>query len=38
VQSQDQTAPRDQSPRDHDGDCPDKDGGAGSPSDASVEL
>ena len=43
TQAQDQTAPRDDSPRNH-GDCPDKDGrggsgsDSGSPSDASVEL
>jgi hypothetical protein len=36
AQTQDQAAPRDDSPR-H-GDCPDKDGGADSASDASVEL
>jgi hypothetical protein len=37
TQAQDQTAPRDNSPRDR-GDCPDKDGRGGSGSDASVEL
>jgi hypothetical protein len=43
TQVQDQTAPRDDSPRNH-GDCPDKDGRGGSDSDpapgsdASVEL
>ena len=38
AQTQDQGAPRDQSPRSHDGDCPEKDGRSGSSSDASVEL
>ena len=33
-----ETAPRDGSPRNHDGDCPDKDGRGGSGSDTSVEL
>ena len=37
AQTQDQSAPRDDSPRNH-GDCPDKDGRSGSGSDASVEL
>jgi hypothetical protein len=37
TQAQDQTVPRDNSPRDR-GDCPDKDGRGGSGSDASVEL
>jgi hypothetical protein len=37
TQTQDQGAPRGDSPRDH-GDCPDKDGQGGSGSDASVEL
>ena len=37
VQTQDQTTPRDDSPR-HRGDCPEKDGGGGSASGASVEL
>jgi len=37
TQAQDQTTPRDGSPRDH-GDCPEKDGRNGSGSDASVEL
>ncbi len=38
TQAQDQTTPRDESPRDR-GDCPDKDGrGGGTASDASVEL
>ena len=37
TQPQDQSAPRDDSPRNH-GDCPDKDGRSGSGSDASVEL
>jgi hypothetical protein len=35
--TRDQSAPRDDSPRKH-GDCPHKDGRAGSGSDASVEL
>jgi hypothetical protein len=35
--TQDQSAPRDDSPRKH-GDCPHKDGRGGSGSDASVEL
>jgi hypothetical protein len=38
TQTQDRSAPRDQPPRNHDGDCPDKDGRGGSDSDASVEL
>jgi len=38
VQTQGETAPRDDSPRNHDGDCPEKDGRGGSGSDASVEL
>ena len=38
VQTQGETAPRDDSPRNHDGDCPEKDGRGGSASDASVEL
>jgi hypothetical protein len=37
TRTQDQSAPRDDSPRNH-GDCPDKDGRSGSGSDASVEL
>ena len=37
TQTQDRSAPRDDSPRKH-GDCPDKDGRSGSGSDASVEL
>jgi hypothetical protein len=37
TRTQDQSAPRDDSPRNH-GDCPDKDGRGGSGSDASVEL
>jgi hypothetical protein len=37
AQTQDQSAPRDDSPRNH-GDCPDKDGRGGPGSDASVEL
>ena len=37
TQAQDQTAPRDDSPRKH-GDCPDKDGQGGSSADTSVEL
>jgi hypothetical protein len=37
TQAQDQTAPRDNSPRDR-GDCPDKDGRGGQGSDTSVEL
>jgi hypothetical protein len=37
AQTQDQSAPRDDSPRKH-GDCPPKDGRGGSGSDASVEL
>jgi nitrous oxide reductase len=38
IQTQSETAPRDGSPRNHDGDCPDKDGRGGSASDTSVEL
>lgn len=38
TQTQNQTAPRDGSPRNHDGDCPEKDGRGGSGSDTSVEL
>jgi hypothetical protein len=38
VQTQGETAPREDSPRNHDGDCPEKNGRDGSASDASVEL
>ncbi len=37
TQAQDQTTPREDSPRDH-RDCPEKDGRGGSSSDTSVEL
>jgi len=37
AQTQDQAAPRNDSPRSH-GDCPDKDGRSGAGFDASVEL
>ena len=38
VQTQGETTPRDDSQRNHDGDCPEKDGRGGSASEASVEL
>ena len=38
TQTQSETAPRDGSPRNHDGDCPDKDRRGGSGADTSVEL